>query len=477
VRCLERDSAAKFSASDLIGFMQDVVRRVSPQVEYIDSLYTNSRMTSISKDSTEENLSQPFSTSGVVFRMLKRGEWREAAFGDLRDKGSLIEQTKKAAGFTPISSHSVQKTSHGKPWKTDAKMMGQKDPRDIEAKEKLEKVRRNFQIAKSYDSRIINVNSNYREIIDERIFVNSEGSELHQQLSRVNFAVESLAKENDRLEYDYCFGGRTGGFEVVDELVTEQNIKDASKGAIELLRSHQVPTGTFNVVLDSGMTGTFAHESFGHGCEADQVLRGRSYLVNYLNKKLGPENFNLYDDGTLTSGTGSLVFDDEGNPTHKTAIVEKGVLTHFMQDRMSAEEMKVNPTGNARRESYKRMIYVRMTNTYIEPGDYDFGELIKETKDGIFLEHWNSGIEDPIGGNMQLKSKKSWRIKNGEIDEPFSTTVLSGKVLDFTTNIKGITKASDFAMSPGFCGKGHEDVVTSGAGGTFLASRATIGQG
>ncbi len=474
---MRNNPVAKLSTSNIIGLLQDVVRQVSSQVEYVDSLYTNSLMTAISKDSTEENLSEPISTSGVVFRMLKKGEWRETAFGDLRDKQKIIEDTKKAAKFSPLSSHSIQKISHVKPWKKDVTIVGEKDPRDIEPEEKMETVRQYYQIAKSYDPRIINVNSNYREIIDERIFVNSEGSELHQLLSRVYFALVAVAKENDRLEYDYSTGGKTGGFEVVDKLVTEQNVKDTSKGAIELLGSRQVPTGTFNVVLDPGMAGTFAHESFGHGCEADQVLRGRSYLVNYLNKKIGPENFNLYDDGTLTSGTGSLVFDDEGNPSHKTPIVQKGVLTHFMQDRMSAEEMKESPTGNARRESHKRMIYVRMTNTYIQPGDYSFDELIKETDDGIFLEHWNSGVEDPIGGNMQLKSKKSWRIKNGEIVEPFSTTVLSGKVLEFTANIKGITKSSDFALSAGFCGKGHEDTVTDGTGGSFLASRGTIGQG
>jgi TldD protein len=470
-------ASSVFSTSDVIGLMQDVVKQVSPQVEYMDSLYTDLHMTDVSKDSTEERLTEPFSTSGLVFRMLKRGEWREAAFGDLHDKGRILEETKRAAAFSPISIHSTQNISRGQPWKTDVSIVGARDPRDVDPKEKLETIRQNFQIAKNYDPRIINVRSFYREIIDERIFVNSEGSELHELLSRVDFTLVAIAKENDRREYDYYGNGKTGGFEIVNELINEQDIKDTAKSAIGLLAAHQVPTGTFDVVLDQGMTGTFAHESFGHGCEADQVLRGRSYLVNYLNKKLGPENFNLYDDGTMTSGVGSLVFDDEGNPPRKTPIVENGVLTHFLQDRMSAEEMKAAPTGNARRESYKRMEYVRMTNTYIEPEGYTFEELLKETKNGIYLEHWNSGIEDPIGGNMQLKSKKSWRIQNGELVEPFSTTVLSGKVLEFMANIKGISKASDFEMGAGYCGKGHEDTVTVASGGSYLASRATIGQG
>ena len=457
--------------------MQDVVAKVSPKVEYVDALYTSGKMTAIFKDSTEERLSEPTFTSGVVFRMLKKGEWRETAFGDLNDIGKIKEETSKLAGFSPISNHRVQKISRSKPWKSDVVIVGNKDPRDIEPKEKIELVRNYFQIAKNYDPRIINAQANYREIIDERGFVNSEGSELHEILSRVYFSVVSVARENDRMEYDYSNDGRTGGFETIEQYFGEEAAKETSRSAIQLLSSHQVPTGTFNVVLDPGMTGTFAHESFGHGCEADQVLRGRSYLVNYLKKKLGPENFNLYDDGTYREGVGSIAFDDEGNPPMKTPIVQDGVLAHFMQDRTSAEEMKDKPTGNARRESYKRMIYVRMTNTYIDPGDYTFDELVSETKNGIYLEHWNSGIEDPIGGNMQLKAKKSWRIENGKITEPFSTTVLSGKVLDFMANISGISKASDFKVGAGFCGKGTEDYVTVGSGGSYLASRAVIGQG
>jgi TldD protein len=468
---------SELSSSDVTGLMQDVVKAASPIVEYVDALYTNSESLNISKDSAEEKLSHPSSTKGVVFRMLKKGEWREAAYGDLRDKAKILEEVREKANFNPISDHVVQNISRGKPWKTNVERVGKKDPRNLEPTEKLELVKRYFEVAKSQDSRIINVDSNYAERWEERIFVNSEGSELRSLATRVHFFLLSMAKENDRVEYDYLVNGRTGGLEILDEIIDDEKAREVSKNAIQLLGAGQVPTGTFNVILDFQLAGTFAHESFGHGCEADQVLRGRSYLINYLDKKLGPEEFNLYDDGTMSGGYGSLVFDDEGNPPHKTMIVEKGVLRRFLNDRMSAEEMNATPTGNARRESYKRTCYVRMTNTCVGPGNYSFEELLKETRDGIFLERANSGVEDPIGGNMQLKSKRSWRIKNGELSEPFSTTVLSGKVLDFVANIRGISGQSDFQMQAGTCGKGHEDYVSVSDGGSYLASRAIIGQG
>lgn len=455
--------------------MQEAVRSVSERVEYADSLYTDIRFSAVTKDSTEEKLSMPLVGKGVVFRILKGGEWREAAFGRF-DRSTILQGLRSLAEFTPAS-NSGNGIVRGEPWKTDVTLAGRRDPRSVGLEEKLEVVRRNYEIAKSYDQRIINVISGYREIIEERAYVNSEGSDLHEVLSRIYYSLSAIAREGDRIEYDYCHGGKTGGFETVEELFDDSDIKEVSRSAISLLGSHQVPSGTFKVVLDPGMTGTFAHESFGHGCEADQVLRGRSYLVNHLEEKLGPEDFNLFDDGTMNDGAGSIVFDDEGNKPQKTPIVEDGKLVHFLQDRTTAKEMDERPTGNARRESYKRMVYVRMTNTCIDPGDFTLEELLKETGEGFLLEHWNSGIEDPIGGNMQLKCKKARRIKNGELSEPFSTTVVSGKVLDFMRNIKGITGSSDFMTDPGFCGKGTEDHVTVGSGGSFLASVATIGQG
>jgi predicted Zn-dependent protease len=221
------------STSDIIGLMQQVIGEVSPQVEYTDALYTNLHVTNISRDSIEASVSEPFSTKGDVFRMLKRGEWREAAFGDLRDKQQIMEEAKEVAAFSPISTPSTQKIAMTKPWKTSVKITGKRDPRVVELVEKMKIVQNCYEIAKNYDPRIINAISNYREVDDERIFVNSEGSELLEELTRVHLSVVSLAKENDRIEYDYCFAGKTGGFEDADQFFSEQVIKDTSRSAID----------------------------------------------------------------------------------------------------------------------------------------------------------------------------------------------------------------------------------------------------
>jgi len=119
--------------------------------------------------------------------------------------------------------------------------------------------------------------------------------------------------------------------------------------------------------------------------------------------------------------------------------------------------------------------FVRMTNTSVEPSDWSFEELVKETRNGVLLERWESGMEDPQGGRMQLKVRKGHRIENGKVTDLLTAMALSGSVLQFLKAIRGIGKASDSTMTPGFCGKGHGDILPVGDGGTYLLSQALVG--
>jgi TldD protein len=116
-----------------------------------------------------------------------------------------------------------------------------------------------------------------------------------------------------------------------------------------------------------------------------------------------------------------------------------------------------------------------MTNTFVEPGDWTLDELVKEAKNGLLLQNCTSGIEDPLGGQMQIKVKKARRIVNGELGAVGPSMALSGKVLEFLKGIRGVGKADEFEISPGYCGKGHTDLIPAGTGGTYLLSHALVG--
>ena len=309
---------------------------------------------------------------------------------------------------------------------------------------------------------------------DERLFLSTAGAYRYQRISRALGSVAALAIEGGKVEFDHVQAGRTGGTEGLDG-ITETDVVLAAREARALLTAKEPPIGPTAVILDPSTSGTFAHESFGHGTEADQLLRERSYLAPLLGKEVGPETLTLVDDGSLDGGWGSIFFDDEGNPSHRTVLVDHGRFVEVLHDRVSAAALHRPPSGNARRADFLSRPFVRMTNTFVEPGDRTLDELVSEVKDGVLMQNFTSGIEDPLGGNMQLKVKKGRRIVRGELGEILPSMALSGKVLEFLRNIRGVSRASDFSLHAGFCGKGHTDILPTGAGGPYVLSRAVVG--
>jgi len=221
------------------------------------------------------------------------------------------------------------------------------------------------------------------------------------------------------------------------------------------------------------MTGLIAHESFGHGLEADQILRDRSYLKQHLNKQVASEICSIYDTPSLEKKLGSYFFDDEGIIAGHNILVENGILKNFIYDRRTASELDATPQGNGRRESFAHPVNVRMSNTYFGSGDYELEEMISEIKEGVMLVHGYFGMEDPLGGGMQCTSKKGYLIENGERTKILKATALSGDVLEMLKNIDAVSKDT-LKLDGGTCGKGSEDMVPVTSGGSYIRAKNVL---
>jgi TldD protein len=310
---------------------------------------------------------------------------------------------------------------------------------------------------------------------EERLYLNTAGARCYQLLCRVYSVAAPLAIENGRVEVDAAVDGGLGGRDRLKAL-SQESVTAAAQSAVKLLHARAPPSGEMTVLLDPSTSGTFAHESFGHGTEADQFLRDRSYLKPILGQVVGPETLTIVDDGAYPDGWGTIHFDDEGNLGQRTLLVDKGRFVGALHDRETAAAFHVPPTGNARRSDFLSREYVRMTNTCVEPGNWTFDELVQEAKNGVLLERATSGIEDPQGGQMQLKVKKGRKIENGQLTDLVTSMALSGRVLDFLRSVRGVSHRSDFHIDPGTCGKGQSDLLPAGTGGTYLLSTAIVGR-
>lgn len=357
--------------------------------------------------------------------------------------------------------------------KLDKKAPVKKDVQDVALEEKLRTVRNIFTLAQSMDSRIVDVRVDYLESFTERMLVTSEGTEARQFIPRTRIMLAVIVKENGVTDYDYALMGGVVGYEVVDDL-TETVVRDTVQSAAEQLKAVAPPLGLHKVILDPGVVGTVCHESFGHGLEADQALRGRSYLKDMVGKKVASDLVTMYEDPTLEGAYGSYYFDDDGTLSRKNTIVENGVLVSFIHDMETAVAMKASLTGNSRTQNATRRRFIRMSNTYAKPGDWSIDDMIKDTKHGVMLVHWQSGMEDPLGGGMQVIAKRGYLIENGRKTKPIKSIALSGRVLEVLGNVDAVSKEG-FQVEAGNCGKGSEDYVPVGSGGTWWRTTAVIG--
>jgi TldD protein len=396
----------------------------------------------------------------TVARSLQREELLRAAEALASVLARATGARREAPGASPTGNH-------------EARTAARRPVGEVPIEEMLERARHWFAVATELPGGA-NAFATMMQFGNTRLFRSTSGARRYQSIDRVAGSVVPFAIENGRIEYDALSEGGTAGFEFYDRF-TDENIRRTAATARELLSAGAAPTGRMAVLLDPSTAGTFAHESFGHGTEADQILRERSYLRPLLGQEVGPESLTLVDNGAYPGAWGNIFFDDEGTVADRTVLVDRGRFVEVLHDRETADHLHRRPTGNARRADFLSRSFVRMTNTYVEPGDWSLEELIRETGEGVLLERCTSGIEDPLGGQMQLKVKRARAVHRGELGGWISSMALSGKVLEFLRAIRGVGRKEYFEMSPGFCGKGHTDILPAGTGGSYLLSEAVVG--
>ena len=452
------------SYDEIFTDFEEITNDYNRKNQYFDILYDSISSTIIAKTPTAENFSVNTKKSGIVARSFL-GSWKEVAIEANRDVNTI--KTK-----IPKVSNKGNLIAEFDGWSLNKEVKSKIDPNNVPIDEKIQKVREIYKYVKSADERIINVQVKYLELLIERIFVNNEGCKLRQVIPRTRVLVFPIAKEGSVVDYDYFIKTGEIGFEIFDSL--DNAVLDRIvNNSLEMLKAELPPAGRNTVVLDSHMVGLIAHESFGHGLEADQILRDRSYLKQHLNKQVASEICSIYDTPSKEKKLGSYFFDDEGIKAGHNILVENGILKNFIYDRRTASELNAAPQGNGRRESFAHPVNVRMTNTYFGSGDYELEEMISEIKEGVMLVHGYFGMEDPLGGGMQCTSKKGYLIENGEKTKILKATALSGDVLEMLKNIDAVSKDA-LKLDGGTCGKGSEDMVPVTSGGSYIRAKNVL---
>ena len=415
--------------------------------------------------------------AGTVARVLVGECWGQASTTQevTKDRLELIlsEATKMAKACAQYSRKDIDLSDVNSEQKS-VWLPVKEDPEDVSTEEKIDFV---MDVDKGLriDDRIVNTNSSYQDGKLLIRLVNTEGAKLEWDELRIRVFVYPVAREGDRMHYDYNVVGGQTGYELIRKVDTNEFSAKPAQGALDLLSAEKPPSGKMTIIMDGDLSGIVAHEVCGHGSEADEVVKERSFLTGMVGKRVGSDLVTMIDDGTLPGKLGSYPYDSEGTPASKTFIIEDGIFRGYMHTLETAAIMGMKPTGNGRAQDYNRRVFARMSNTFFGPGDWSADEIISDTKDGLYVIKPTSGMEDVVGGGVQVSCLKGYIIKNGEKKQLVRGNALAGKVLDILATVDAVSKEMDF--SGGTCGKGEEDFVSVSSGGPHMRAELIVGGG
>jgi TldD protein len=363
------------------------------------------------------------------------------------------------------------------PPRTNQSMYGSDDPLSlIPFADKVALCQRIDAAARARDPRVVQVSATLAASWSVIDIVRADGFVASDVRPLVRLGVQIVAEQNGRRETgSHGLGGRYLYDNLFDEAQWSRAIDIALAQALTNLESVAAPAGEMPVVLGPGWPGVLLHEAVGHGLEGDFNRKGTSAFSGRLGERVAAPGVTVVDDGAMHARRGSLTIDDEGTPTRRTCLIEDGILKGYLQDRLNARLMGMEPTGNGRRESFANAPMPRMTNTFMLGGKDDPGELVERVRDGIYAKSFGGGQVDITSGKFVFSCTEAYRIRGGRIAEPIKGATLIGDGPTVLKRVKGI--GNDLALDEGVgvCGKGGQMVPAGVGQPTLLVDGLTVG--
>jgi TldD protein len=442
--------------------------------DYADLYFEYLLTSSISIDESMVKSAAQGVSVGVGVRVIKGERTGYAYSDDLAPE--KIRKAARVAAHIAAGPSRVDKVSlsEGRPHNLYPVLVA---PTETAFSERVELVKRADRAARGYDPRIFQVQATYADNLREVMVATSEGVLTLDRQPLARLSVSALARVDGgppqrghaggggRVELDYFLRDKT----------PEYFAGEAAREAVAMLDAVNAPAGEMTVVLGPGWPGILLHEAVGHGLEADFNRKGVSAFSGRMGQRVASELCTVIDDGTIAHRRGSLNVDDEGQPTRRNVLIEKGVLTGYLQDKLSSRLMGAASTGSGRRESYGHIPMPRMTNTFMLAGESDPAEIIRSVPKGLYCADFGGGQVDITSGNFVFSASESYLIEDGQLTRPVRNATLIGNGPEALKYVSMVGNDLRLDEGIGICGKEGQSVPVGVGIPTLKIDRMTVG--
>ncbi len=287
----------------------------------------------------------------------------------------------------------------------------------------------NYMVRKSgdVDRRAFTTDANVYLSYVRRVIANSYGGVVEDEKTKASVSVNvKVVDGGDESGYSESYSGSNLSRFNPDELITK-----AVEGAVRGLRSKRVITGTYEVVLMPRVFTSLINLLIAPALCADQVQKGRSPLKGMLGLKVFSENITVVDDGTYPGMLGSRCFDDEGIPTKRKVLIDKGVLVGYLYDTYTANIESRESTGNAFRPTPHVTPKPWISNILVDRGSYELDMLVRELRNGLVVyDVIGMWLSNPVSGLLNATVANAVYVEGGEVKHPVKGVVITGDVYE-----------------------------------------------
>ncbi|MDF7671198.1 metalloprotease TldD [Orbaceae bacterium ESL0721] len=336
--------------------------------------------------------------------------------------------------------------------------------------------------ARALDPHVVEVTASLTGSYEDILVAATDGTLAADTRPLVRLSISVLVEKEGKRERGSSGGGGRFNYDYflsphpkTGESYAEHYAREAVRLALILLSAKPAPAGSMPVVLGAGWPGVLLHEAVGHGLEGDFNRKNSSLFSNRVGEQVTSELCTIVDDGTLVDRRGSLTIDDEGTPSQKTVLIEKGILKGYLFDKLNAKLMNTHSTGNGRREGYDCLPMPRMTNTYMLAGNSTFEDIITSVDYGIYAPNFAGGQVDITSGKFVFSTSEAYLIQNGKITTPVKGATLIGSGIETMQQVSMVGNDLALDAGVGVCGKAGQSVPVGVGQPTLKVDNLTVG--
>ena len=256
----------------------------------------------------------------------------------------------------------------------------------------------------------------------ETLLMTSNGFFGRSKKSNHSVSVVVFAEKDGKMERDYDYSSKVFG----EDLTQSNKIGfEAAKKTLARIGAKKPITGKYPVIFDPRVSRSIASH-FASAINGSSIARKTSFLKDMLGKQIANKSINLIDDPFLQRGLGSRLFDGEGLGCSKQVLINEGVLQQWLLDLSSAKQLKLFPTGNAKR-GISGPPTPGITNLLLMPGKDTPETLISNVSNGFYVTDMIGSSVSMVTGDYSRGASGFW-IKNGEFSNPITEATIAGNL-------------------------------------------------